>query len=134
MAITSPFPARPNPAYTRSALITVRQAPEAAGNGAGDDEGWAVALADPPGSAAESEAVDEALGTSVRVADVLLCDGATDGPNAVGAGPPDPGAGASTEVDAPPHAATNRAIEARAPTNLVPARRTTIRRHRIEGL
>lgn len=91
---------------------------DAAGNGAGDDEDWAVALADAPGSAAESEAVDEALGTSVRVADVVLRDGAADGPNAVGAGPLDPGAAVSTEVDAPPHAATTRAIVARAPPNL----------------
>jgi hypothetical protein len=134
MAITSPFPARPNPAYTRPALITVRQTPDAAGNGAGDDEGWAVAPAAAPGSVAESGAVEEALGASVGVADVALRDGSADEPNAVGARPLDPGAGAPPETDAPPHAATTRAIVARAPTNVVPARRTTIRRDRIEGL
>src|SRR5450759_4067731 len=64
MAITSPFPARPNPAYTRSALITVRQTPDAPGDGAGDDEGWVVGLAEAPGPTVESEAAGEALGTS----------------------------------------------------------------------
>jgi len=120
MAITSPFPARPNPAYTRSALITVRQTPDAPGDGAGDDEGWVVGLAEAPGLTAESEAAGEALGTSVRVAAAVLGDGAADEPNAVGAGPP--------------HAATTRAIVARAPMNLTLAPRTTIRRDRIRGL
>jgi hypothetical protein len=120
MAITSPFPARPNPAYTRSALITVLQTPDAADDGTGDDEGSVDALAEAPGPAAESEAAGEAVGTSVRVAAAVLGDDAADGPNAVGAGPP--------------HAATTRAIVARAPMNLTLAPRTTVRRDRIRGL
>ena len=79
-----------------------------------------VGLAEAPGLTAESEAAGEALGTSVCVAGAVLGDGAADGPNAVGAGPP--------------HAATTRAIVARAPTILVLAPRTTIRRDRIRGL
>lgn len=109
--------------------MTVRQVPEVAKTGAGDDGGWAVVLAVAPGSAAGGEAPR----TSVDVAEVVLGEGAADGPNAVGAGPLDPWVGASAGV-APPHAATTRAIVAKAPTNLVPAPRTTTRRGRIEGL
>jgi hypothetical protein len=103
-----------------SPLSTVRQTPDAPADGTGEDEGWAVGPAEAPGPAAESEAAGEALGTSVRVAAAPLRVGAADEPNAVGAGPP--------------HAATTRAIVARAPMNLTLAPRTTIRRDRIRGL
>jgi hypothetical protein len=75
--------------------ITVRQP--------GDGAGWAVALADAPGSAAEGEAAADAPGTSVAV---------TGGD---GEGPLDPVAGASTEGDAPAHPVTIKAIVTRAP-------------------
>ncbi|MDQ6794385.1 MAG: hypothetical protein M3067_06140 [Chloroflexota bacterium] len=113
--------------------MTVRHVPDVAETGAGDDGGGAVVPAVAPGSGAGSEAGADAAGTSVDVADVALGEGAADGPNEVGAGLLDPWLGAPAGV-APPHAATTRAIVANAPTNLVPAPRTTIRRGRIEGL